>query len=223
METAVVIDALRTPVAKACPREGWFRDVRSDDLSAGLIRELVARNSIDPALVEDVKWGCCQQQGEQGFDIYTLKQYGIGNFRNADNPIADWSWIYIPYCTGDVHLGSKTGEYSDSTIEHKGHNNSQSAYNFMLENYPDAETILVTGSSAGSIPAPLYGAQVAVDYPDSKVMVFNDGSDGLFTNETFDFYDIWNLNDTMPDFPGIDGLNFNKMGSSMFIILLRIP
>lgn len=69
METAVVIDALRTPVAKACPREGWFRDVRSDDLSAGLIRELVARNSIDPALVEDVKWGCCQQQGEQGFDI----------------------------------------------------------------------------------------------------------------------------------------------------------
>jgi acetyl-CoA acyltransferase len=69
METAVVIDALRTPVAKACPREGWFRNVRSDDLSAGLIRDLVARNSIDPALVEDVKWGCCQQQGEQGFDI----------------------------------------------------------------------------------------------------------------------------------------------------------
>lgn len=69
METAVVIDALRTPVAKACPREGWYRDVRSDDLSADLIRELVGRNKLDPALVEDVKWGCCQQQGEQAFDI----------------------------------------------------------------------------------------------------------------------------------------------------------
>ena len=65
METAVVIDALRTPVAKACPREGWYRDVRSDDLSADLIRELVGRNKLDPALVEDVKWGCCQQQGER--------------------------------------------------------------------------------------------------------------------------------------------------------------
>ncbi len=69
METAVVIDALRTPVAKACPLEGWYRDVRSDDLSAELIKELISRNSLDPAWVEDVKWGCCQQQGEQGFDV----------------------------------------------------------------------------------------------------------------------------------------------------------
>jgi len=181
---------------------------QSCDTVGGTFKQTV--HDDDPSIGSEI--------GEQGFDIYTLKQYGIGNFRNADNPIADWSWIYIPYCTGDVHLGSKTGEYSDSTIQHRGHNNSQSAYNFMLENYPDAETILVTGSSAGSIPAPLYGARVAVDYPDSQVMVFNDGSDGLFTNETYDFYDIWNLNDTMLDFPGSNELNFNKMDSGDLII-----
>jgi len=156
--------------------------------------------------------------GEEVFDVYTLKQYGIGNFRNADNPLADWTWVYVPYCTGDVHLGSITGEYPYSTIQHKGHNNSQFAYNFMLENYPDAETILVTGSSAGSIPAPLYGAQAAVDYPEAQILVFNDGSDGLFTNETYNFYDIWNLNATMGDFPRTDGLNFNKMDSGDLII-----
>ena len=71
----------------------------------------------------------------------------------------------------------------------------------MLENYPDAETILVTGSSAGSIPSPFYGAQASLDYPTAKIMVFNDGSGGLYTNNTYDFYDIWNLADTTLDFP----------------------
>ena len=69
MSSAVVIDAIRTPIARADARTGWFRDVRSDELSAGLIGELVDRTGIDPALIEDVRWGCVQQQGEQGYDI----------------------------------------------------------------------------------------------------------------------------------------------------------
>lgn len=69
MSSAVVVDAVRTPIAKASPDEGFFRDVRADDLSAFLIRSLVERTGIEPRLVEDVKWGCVQQQGEQGVDI----------------------------------------------------------------------------------------------------------------------------------------------------------
>ncbi|MEX0715897.1 MAG: acetyl-CoA C-acyltransferase, partial [Planctomycetaceae bacterium] len=68
MKTAVVIDALRTPVAKASPENGYYRNIRAEDLSAGLVAALVERTGIDPALVEDVRWGCVQQQGEQGFD-----------------------------------------------------------------------------------------------------------------------------------------------------------
>ncbi|MBA3547544.1 MAG: hypothetical protein H0T76_13755, partial [Nannocystis sp.] len=33
---------------------------------------------------------------------------GIFNHKNADNPVADWNFIYVPYCTGDVHAGDKT-------------------------------------------------------------------------------------------------------------------
>ncbi|MEX1095670.1 MAG: acetyl-CoA C-acyltransferase [Planctomycetales bacterium] len=69
MKTAVVIEALRTPVAKASPENGYYRNVRAEDLSAGLVAALVERTGIDPALVEDVRWGCVQQQGEQGFDV----------------------------------------------------------------------------------------------------------------------------------------------------------
>jgi acetyl-CoA acyltransferase len=69
MQQAVVIDAVRTPVGRASAEQGYYRDVRAEDLSAGIIRALVERTGIDRNLIEDVKWGCVQQQGEQAFDI----------------------------------------------------------------------------------------------------------------------------------------------------------
>jgi acetyl-CoA acyltransferase len=69
MKNAVVIDAVRTPVGRASAENGYYRDVRSEELSAHVIKALVERTGIDPRLIEDVRWGCVQQQGEQGFDI----------------------------------------------------------------------------------------------------------------------------------------------------------
>jgi acetyl-CoA acyltransferase len=69
MNPAVVIDAARTPIGRADARAGCFRDVRSDELSAALIADLVERTAVEPGLIEDVRWGCVQQQGEQGYDI----------------------------------------------------------------------------------------------------------------------------------------------------------
>jgi acetyl-CoA acyltransferase len=69
MRTAVVVEALRTPFAKASADTGFFRDVRADELSAHLLRSIVDRTGIDPRLIDDVRWGCVQQQGEQGYDI----------------------------------------------------------------------------------------------------------------------------------------------------------
>jgi len=69
MTAAVVIDAIRTPIGKADAGAGCFRDVRADELSADLMEELVEHSGVDRELIEDVRWGCVQQQGEQGFDI----------------------------------------------------------------------------------------------------------------------------------------------------------
>jgi acetyl-CoA acyltransferase len=69
MRHAVVIDAVRTPIGRATADKGYYRNVRSEDLSAHVIRAIVERTGIDPHLIEDVRWGCVQQQGEQGFDI----------------------------------------------------------------------------------------------------------------------------------------------------------
>jgi acetyl-CoA acyltransferase len=69
MPHAVIIDAVRTPIGRAHPDKGIFRDVRADDLSAHILRALVDRVGLPQELVEDVHWGCVKQHGEQGYDI----------------------------------------------------------------------------------------------------------------------------------------------------------
>ncbi|HWA99825.1 MAG TPA: acetyl-CoA C-acyltransferase FadA [Pirellulales bacterium] len=69
MKHAVVIDALRTPIGRAHPEKGWFRNVRSDDLAVTVVKVLVDRSGVDPEVIEDVVMGNTQQQGEQGFDV----------------------------------------------------------------------------------------------------------------------------------------------------------
>src|SRR5437870_6488196 len=69
MRRAVVIDAVRTPVGRAHPEKGMFRDVRADDLSADLLKALLDKTGLPANLVEDIHWGCVKQQGEQGFNI----------------------------------------------------------------------------------------------------------------------------------------------------------
>src|SRR5579871_1532671 len=69
MRQAVVVDAVRTPIGRAHPEKGMFRDVRADDLSADLMRALLERAGVPADAVEDIQWGCVKQQGEQGYDI----------------------------------------------------------------------------------------------------------------------------------------------------------
>src|SRR5919108_787125 len=69
MRHAVVIEAVRTPIGRAHPEKGMYRDVRADDLSADLMKALLERTGVPAAAVEDVHWGCVKQQGEQGYDV----------------------------------------------------------------------------------------------------------------------------------------------------------
>jgi len=63
---AVIVEAVRTPTGK---RGGGLSGIHSADLSAHVLRALVERTGIDPAVVDDVIWGCVMQIGEQTFDI----------------------------------------------------------------------------------------------------------------------------------------------------------
>jgi len=66
MPTAVIVDAIRTPLGR---RNGSLKDVHPVDLAALVLEAVVDRNGIDPALIEDVIMGCVMQVGEQGINI----------------------------------------------------------------------------------------------------------------------------------------------------------
>jgi acetyl-CoA acyltransferase len=69
MNEAVVIDCCRTPIGRAHPELGWFRDVRSDDLAVACVRALIERTGIDPNEIEDVLMGNTNQTLEQGLNV----------------------------------------------------------------------------------------------------------------------------------------------------------
>jgi acetyl-CoA acyltransferase len=66
MRDAVIVEAVRTPTGK---RNGGLAGIHSADLSAHVLRALAERAGIDPAVVDDVVWGCVSQIGEQTFDV----------------------------------------------------------------------------------------------------------------------------------------------------------
>ena len=70
----VVVDAVRSPMGRS--KGGVFRNVRAETISANLINALFERNpDVNPALVEDIIWGCVNQTKEQGFNV--ARQIGL--------------------------------------------------------------------------------------------------------------------------------------------------
>ncbi|WP_280234892.1 thiolase family protein [Nocardia cyriacigeorgica] len=68
METAVIVDVVRTPSGRG-KAGGGLSDVHPATLLAGVLSDLLGRNDLDPGLVDDVIGGCVTQSGEQAFNI----------------------------------------------------------------------------------------------------------------------------------------------------------
>ena len=66
MRDAVIVEAVRTPVGK---RGGGLAGVHPVDLSALVLTEIARRTGLDPALVDDVIWGCVSQVGDQSSNV----------------------------------------------------------------------------------------------------------------------------------------------------------
>ena len=66
MPSAVIIDAVRTPGGR---RNGKLSGWHPADLAAETLKALVARNDIDPALIDDVIMGCVMQVGDQSLNV----------------------------------------------------------------------------------------------------------------------------------------------------------
>ncbi len=139
---------------------------------------------------------------------------GIFDTANKDNPFKDWNFVFIPYCTGDIHWGANDQEYIDYgyvnmiphvnswTIRHRGAVNFQVVLQWIKDNFILPNQIFVTGSSAGSYGAIMSFPFIKDAYPLSSVSVIGDAGNGV-TEPYFQNNSIFNWNIQMPTW--IDG------------------
>jgi Pectinacetylesterase len=133
---------------------------------------------------------------------------GIFGFTDERNPFADYSVVYVPYCTGDVHLGNATRKYAPGlTVRHKGHANGSAALDHLVATFPAATEVVVMGESAGSVAAPLYAGLVSDRLPDARITVLADGS-GSYPDvrRVHEIFAAWGFGNVIPAWPQNAGL-----------------
>ena len=94
----------------------------------------------------------------------------------AGNPFKDATYVYVPYCTGDIHAGTRVATYGAHTVHHTGHTNAQTFVDALRATLPDTARIWVTGSSAGGYGATLDMPLFTAAWPSAEVDVLQDSS-----------------------------------------------
>ncbi len=128
----------------------------------------------------------------------------VGVFDRFDpgNPLRNHNYVYVPYCTGDGHIGSKISDYG---VHHVGYLNALHALERVVPTFLGANQIVVAGFSAGGIAATGNYHQVASAFESfgKKVdVVINDAGPFVrppyLTKATLEMLrDSWGLNKTI--------------------------
>lgn len=128
---------------------------------------------------------------------------GIFNRNNPGNPIKDWSMIYVPYCSGDIHGGDKDTELGGQVRHFHGYRNIGKYLEQWVPKFADAEKVLLTGISAGGFGAGLNAVQVADAFLPGPQMIVIDDSGPPMSNQVIapclqhNFRDVWGLDQTL--------------------------
>jgi hypothetical protein len=127
---------------------------------------------------------------------------GLLNLTHPENPFSDYTIVYAPVCTGDVHWGQNTYTYEDAdegdvTIHFNGFINTQAAIQWAYANVPEPDSVFVTGCSAGSAGSIVHAPYIIEHYPDTRVAQFGD-SLSLILAGPADLQIDWHAHDSFP-------------------------
>lgn len=152
MTTAVIVDAVRTPLGR---RNGKLKDWHPVDLAAETLNALVERTGIDPGIVDDVVMGCVMQIGEQAINV-------------ARNAVLAAGWPEdVPGTTIDRQCGS-----SQQAAHFAAQGVIAGAYDVVVASGVEVMTRVPMGSSMadGKFGYP-FGPKVGVRYADQGGLV----------------------------------------------------
>jgi hypothetical protein len=121
---------------------------------------------------------------------------GILDAANPANPLREFTIVYAPYCTADVHLGVRTERFETSdgkylNVAYRGLANAQRVLDWVTQQYNDPKRVFVSGGSAGAIPSPIFASQLARHYTKAQVVQLGDGAGGYRTNRLAPQLELW--------------------------------
>ena len=105
---------------------------------------------------------------------------GVLALDDPRNPFRGWSAVFVPSCTGDVHLGDVRARYGSTTIEHRGFENARAALARAYSEFPSPRIVFVAGCSAGSVGSAFHVDSVLRRYPAARVTQLGDSLAFLF-------------------------------------------
>lgn len=97
---------------------------------------------------------------------------------SADNPFADAAMAFVPYCTGDVHVGTHATRhrfgFEERTIHHVGATNLDAFLKRLVPTFPLVTRVVLAGASAGGFGAAANQERVQLAFSQARVDVLDD-------------------------------------------------
>ncbi len=152
--------------------------------------------------------------GEASFGADTTTRAPPFNRAEPTNPFKDMSYVFVPYCTGDVHAGDNVMNYPAvgtqvpaRTVHHKGAKNLDAFLVRLHDTFPDATRVFLSGASAGAFGAQLNYQRVAAVWPTAEVHMLADC--GQFVNPSGTLFTEWRAAWNLPSIAGCPGCDTN--------------
>jgi hypothetical protein len=140
--------------------------------------------------------------GPDRFEL-NIAPYNIGIFDRLDdaNPLRDATFVFVPYCTGDVHSGANPDGMGERAFV--GHANVGAYLDLLVPQSTDVRRVVLTGSSAGGFGALLNYHRTQLAFGTTPVYLLDDsgpplGDGYLSPCLQQKFRDAWNLDETLP-------------------------
>jgi len=124
------------------------------------------------------------------------------------NPFRNATMIYVPYCTGDLHVGDNVAMYTGAgapvTYYHKGRPDTISFLSRVASTWKDPARVVVSGSSAGGFGAILMYDLTRKTFPGSRMYLIDDAGpllegDALPAAEKQAWISAWNIGGFIDD------------------------
>lgn len=106
---------------------------------------------------------------------------GIFDRSRAENPVAEWNHVYVPYCTGDVHAGNNPDGNVEGVGPQKfvGYANMTLFLGKLAATFPTTERVLLTGMSAGGFGSAANYGQTVRYFPNIPVNLVDDAGPAM--------------------------------------------